>query len=153
MVPGCRNDDRNRSATGSLDGRQAFFQGRGNRRRVFLERASVFISSLIRWYRQLSARISDQEKSFRLWENQGLVALTQLPAKETEPLAPLRVPMRPSPYELMAHLIPKTPLLTFVVFGESKIPVSVSSPRLTPEFRNTNTPSPQLLSMVLEDTS
>jgi DNA-binding cell septation regulator SpoVG len=30
-------------------------------------------------------------------ENQGLVALTQLAAKESVPLAPLRVPMRPSP--------------------------------------------------------
>src|SRR5437870_4013648 len=31
MVPSCRNDDWNRSATGSLDGRQTFFQGRGRR--------------------------------------------------------------------------------------------------------------------------
>jgi hypothetical protein len=29
--------------------------------------------------------------------NQGAVALTQLAAKETAPLAPFRVPMRPSP--------------------------------------------------------
>ncbi len=53
----------------------------------------------------------------------------------------------------MAQRIPKPPLLAFVVLGESKIPLPAPSPRLTPEFRNTNTPSPALLSIVLEDTS
>jgi hypothetical protein len=53
----------------------------------------------------------------------------------------------------MRHLIPKPALLTFVTLGESKMPVPVSSPRLTPEFRNTNTPSPPSLSIVLEATS
>ena len=53
----------------------------------------------------------------------------------------------------MTHLIPKPALLTFVILGESKIPLPVSSPRFTPEFRNTNTPSPPLLAIVLKDTS
>src|SRR5262245_38133916 len=61
--------------------------------------------------------------------------------------------MRPSPYELLRHLRPTPTLLLFVGLCESKIPRPVSSPRLTPEFRDTNMPSPPLLLIVLEDTS